>query len=162
MSKRASLSVQGGGRSEGAKRGREDGECQPVSLEGREGGREGFIYELAARSPSQQNRRCTLQGCSRCSPSRPAHSAESVDDPSVGRLNQNRKRGVCHHEMIADERAKKKGGSEEAEGGREEGRVSLGGREGGRGLYSNLQRAHHRSRTAAERSRIGAAHSVGG
>ena len=160
MSKRASLSVQGGeiGRSEEREGRRRVSASQP----GREGGREGFIYELAARSPSQQNRRCTLQGCSRCSPSRPAHSAESVDDPSVGRLNQNRKRGVCHHEMIADERAKKKGGSEEAEGGREEGRVSLGGREGGRGLYSNLQRAHHRSRTAAERSRIGAAHSVGG
>ena len=41
MSKRASLSGQGEGRLEGAKRGREDGDCQPVSLGGRDGGREG-------------------------------------------------------------------------------------------------------------------------
>ena len=70
-------------------------------------GAEEFIYELAARSPSQRNRRCTLQvrvqGWSRCSPSRPAHSAESVDNPSVGRLTQNRTGGVCNHGMHCGE-----------------------------------------------------------
>ena len=53
------------------------------------------------------------------------------------------------------------GGAEGAEEGREEGE-SQSAWEGGRCLYSNLQPAHRRSRTAGVRSRVGALHPVGG
>ena len=98
----ASLSEQGGG-AEGAEGGREEGESQSAWEGGSERAREGFVFELAARQPSQPNRRCTLQG--RCSPSRrrlvPAHSAESVDD-----LSHNREAGVCNHGIHCGEARK--------------------------------------------------------